>query len=139
MAVKKMDDPAAVTAPEKTAEEVLAEAKAQAAELLAEARAQAEALLSAARSQAEASPVGGPVPAAPEKMVRIRLQKDNWRYRDDVFVGVNGKGWLIKRGVPVEVPENVAEVLENSIRQDESTAMLIERESSKYENDPMTK
>ena len=71
--------------------------------------------------------------------MRIRLQKDNWRYRDDVFVGVNGKGWLIKRGVPVEVPENVAEVLENSIRQDESTAMLIERESSKYENDPMTK
>jgi hypothetical protein len=36
-----------------------------------------------------------------------------------VFVRVNHRTWLIKRGVTVEVPECVAEVLHNS-----ETAML---------------
>lgn len=33
---------------------------------------------------------------------------------DSVFVGVNGKNYLIKKGIPVEVPIAVAEVIENS-------------------------
>lgn len=32
--------------------------------------------------------------------------------KEDVFVGVNGRTWSIKRGVEVEVPECVFEVLE---------------------------
>ena len=53
-----------------------------------------------------------------EKMVKIHLFKDNGRYKDPVFVGINGKSWLIQRGVDVEVPESVAEVLEHSMQQD---------------------
>ena len=53
-----------------------------------------------------------------EKMVKIHLFKDNKAYTDDVFVGVNGKTYQLKRGVDVEVPESVAEVLKNSERQD---------------------
>ena len=34
--------------------------------------------------------------------------------KEDVFVGVNGKNYLIKRGVDVEVPASVAEVLKHS-------------------------
>lgn len=112
-------------------EEILEKAKAEAAAILEKARAEAEAMLHPNQAPAAAS--------HGEKTVRIKLPKDNYRYRDDVFVGVNGKGWLIKRGIPVEVPESVAEVLEQSSLQDEATAMLIERESAKYENDPMTK
>ncbi len=47
-----------------------------------------------------------------EKLVRIRLPKER-REQEDVFVGVNERTWLIRRGVEVEVPECVAEVLEN--------------------------
>ncbi len=47
-----------------------------------------------------------------EKLVRIRLPKER-RDQEDVFVGVNERTWLIRRGVEVEVPECVAEVLEN--------------------------
>ena len=67
---------------------------------------------------------------AGEKRVRIRLFKDNGKYKDDVFVGVNGKGYRIQRGVDVEVPESVANVLEESARQDAATAALIERETA---------
>lgn len=46
------------------------------------------------------------------KKVKIKIPKtrDN---ADDVYVAVNGKSWLIKRGEYVEVPECVAEVLQH--------------------------
>ena len=57
--------------------------------------------------------------------MRIHLFKDNGRYKDDVFVGVNGVNYMIQRGVDVEVPPEVAEVLEHSQQQDERTAARI--------------
>ena len=48
-----------------------------------------------------------------EKMVKIRLPR-NRKEEDDMFVSVNERTWLIKRGVEVEVPECVAEVIRNS-------------------------
>lgn len=47
------------------------------------------------------------------KKVKIKLPLTRTE-KDDVFVGVNGKTYLIKRGEEVEVPESVAEVLKNS-------------------------
>lgn len=48
-----------------------------------------------------------------EKLVTIRLPltKEN---QADVFVRVNQRTWLIKRGESVEVPECVVEVLRHS-------------------------
>ena len=46
-------------------------------------------------------------------MVTIKLPR-NRRDEDDMFVSVNERTWLIKRGVEVEVPECVAEVIRNS-------------------------
>ena len=57
-----------------------------------------------------------------KKNVRIRLFKDNSRYKGDLFVSVNGVSYKIRRGVEVEVPPEVAEVLEHSQMQDELTA-----------------
>lgn len=47
-----------------------------------------------------------------EKMVKIRLPKVR-NDEADVYVSVNERSWLIKRGVEVEVPECVAEVIRN--------------------------
>ena len=44
------------------------------------------------------------------KTVTIRLPLSRGE-REDVYVAVNGKSYLIRRGEPVEVPECVAEVL----------------------------
>ena len=48
--------------------------------------------------------------APKEKMVKIRIPRTR-ADEEDVFVSVNMRTWLIKRGVEVEVPECVAEVL----------------------------
>ena len=45
------------------------------------------------------------------KKVKIKLPLTRTE-KDDVFVGLNGKTYLIKRGVEVEVPVGVAKVLE---------------------------
>lgn len=47
---------------------------------------------------------------AKEKTVKIKIPLTRTE-KNDVFVGVNGRTWLIKRGEEVEVPECVAEVL----------------------------
>ena len=47
------------------------------------------------------------------------------QYKGDLFVSVNGVSYKIRRGVEVEVPPEVAEVLEHSQVQDERTAARI--------------
>lgn len=47
-----------------------------------------------------------------EKMVKIKLPLTKSE-KNDVAVAVNDRTWLIKRGVEVEVPECVVEVLEH--------------------------
>lgn len=48
-----------------------------------------------------------------KKYVRIRLPLTR-ELKDDVYVGLNGVGYLIKRGQEVAVPEGVAEILQRS-------------------------
>ena len=60
-----------------------------------------------------------------KKNVRIRLFKDNSRYKGDLFVSVKGVSYKTRGGVEVEVPPEVAEVLEHSQVQDERTAARI--------------
>lgn len=62
--------------------------------------------------------------ASEKKTVKIRLPLTR-ELKDDEFVGVNGKTWLIKRGVDVEVPVEVMEVLEH---RDEMLAIAMEAE-----------
>ena len=57
--------------------------------------------------------------------MKIKLFKDNSRSKEDLFVSVNGVNYKIRRGVEVEVPPEVAEVLEHSQMQDERTAARI--------------
>ncbi len=50
------------------------------------------------------------------KMVSITIPKTRTE-KDDVYVAVNGRAWLIKRGETVKVPDYVAEVIHESNRQ----------------------
>ena len=48
--------------------------------------------------------------APKEKMIKIRIPRTKAN-QEDVFVSVNERTWIVKRGVEVEVPECVAEVI----------------------------
>ena len=60
-----------------------------------------------------------------EKTVPIRLPLTR-EEREDVFVGINGHNWLIKRGEQVKVPQAVANVL---ARKEKCLAMAMEFEA----------
>lgn len=60
------------------------------------------------------------------EMVSIRLFSDNGRYKGDLFVSVNGVNYQIKRGVTVQVPPEVAEVIQHSEEQDAQSAARME-------------
>ena len=53
-----------------------------------------------------------------EEMVKIKLPRTT-KNDADVFVSVNERTWLIKRGVEVDVPACVAEVLKHQEEMEE--------------------
>jgi hypothetical protein len=65
--------------------------------------------------------------------VTIKLFKDNGKYKDDVYVCVNDKSYLIRRGAEVTVPRFIEQALKNSLAQDEYVASLVERLTTDYE------
>lgn len=67
-------------------------------------KAELEALKAGAKSDVEVSEQTGP------KMVKVRIPRTK-NDQEDVFVSVNNYTCIIKRGVEVEVPDYVAEVL----------------------------
>ena len=69
----------------------------------------------------------------PEEMVEIELFYDGDKYRDDVFVQVNGKSLLIKRGEKVKVPARYAEAIQNSLHQKAQTAEMMNRYQREFE------
>ena len=74
--------------------------------------------------------------AAPEEQKepteKIFLFKDDGAYKDDLFVSVNGRNFQIQRGVEVEVPACVAEVIRNSDRQKQLAEQRLEKLVEQY-------
>lgn len=64
--------------------------------------------------------------------ISVKLFKDNDRYKDDVYVAVNGQNCIIKRGEWVKVKRKFALVLDASEIQDMRTAEFIEREQKRF-------
>ena len=56
------------------------------------------------------------------ELVPVKLFKDNDKYKDDVFVAVNGVGMIVPRGIEVKIPRKYAVALDNSQIQDGESA-----------------
>lgn len=68
-----------------------------------------------------------------DELVPVRLFKDDGKYKDDVFVAVNGVGMIVPRGKDVKIPRKFAIVLENSGMQDEYAADFSAKQRKKSE------
>ena len=134
MATKKNE----AAAPELNLEDI----QKQIAEMLAAAEAKANEIVAKAEEAAKKiDPMGDADISAMkeadrargEELVEVMLFKDGGKYKDDVFVSVNGETIAIKRGVRVKIKRKFAEVLEASMQQDQETASLIDLKSSEYD------
>ena len=67
-----------------------------------------------------------------EEYIAIKLFRDNDRYKDDVYVAINGKNCVIKRGEWVKIKRKFALVLDQSEIQDTKAARLMEAEQSRF-------
>ena len=56
------------------------------------------------------------------ELVKVKLFKDSDKYRDDLFVAVNGKGMIVPRGKEVEIPRKYAIAIAHSEAQDSFAA-----------------
>ena len=113
----------------KQVEEILAKARAEAEKIIAEAKStvNAGAELTEDQKKAEAERE-----AYWNELVEVKLFKDNNKYKDDVFVSVNGENCVIKRGERVQIKRKFSDVLEKSGMQDYETSKLIEKKSSEF-------
>lgn len=64
--------------------------------------------------------------------ISVKLFRDNDRYKDDVYVAVNGQNCIIKRGEWVRIKRKFALVLDASEIQDVKTGEFMEREQSRF-------
>ena len=67
-----------------------------------------------------------------DELVKFRAFKDNGKYKDDITVIVNGKSWRIQRGVEVEIPRSVYNVIIQSEEQDLKAANYAEEKQDAY-------
>ena len=64
--------------------------------------------------------------------ISVKLFRDQDKYRDDVYVAVNGQNCIIKRGEWVKIKRKFALVLDASEIQDMKTAEFIEKEQKSF-------
>ena len=66
------------------------------------------------------------------ELVAVKLFRDNDRYKDDVYVAVNGHNCVIKRGEWVKIKRKFAMVLDQSEIQDMKTAEMLEADQNSF-------
>jgi hypothetical protein len=69
----------------------------------------------------------------PAKKVTIELFKDDYKYKEPLFVGINGRTWMIPRGVPVQLDDYVAEFIENQKSEEARIMRKVEAEEIEYQ------
>lgn len=110
----------------------LADVEAQVKKMLADAKAEAEKIVANAKASVSGEMTEEQKKKAEEEKayyneeVEIELFKDSGKYKDDVFVAVNGVGCQIQRGKKIKVKRKYALALENSLNQDKKTSDLID-------------
>lgn len=69
-----------------------------------------------------------------DELVKYKAFKDNGKYKDDITVIVNGKSWRIQRGVWVEIPRYVYNVIVQSEEQDLKATNYAEAKQNEFKN-----
>ncbi len=132
MAAEKKSESINLADVTKQVEAMLAKAREEAAKIVADAKASVGGELTEEQKKAQEERK-----EYWNELVEVKLFKDNNKYKDDVYVAVNGENCAIKRGERVMVKRKFADVLDNSDMQDYETSLLIEKKSSEFAKSEM--
>ncbi len=127
MANEKKTEPVSLEDVSKQIQEMIEEARKEAAKIVAEAKASVNGGKTEEQMKSDEERK-----AYWNELVEIKLFKDNNKYKDDVMAGVNGVLCQIRRGEKVKVKRKYADLLDKSDIQDYETSMLIEKKSSEF-------
>lgn len=58
------------------------------------------------------------IPYVEKEFVNVRLFRDEYRYKEPLYVAINGKNWVIQRGVEVTLPKYVADFIEQQMAEE---------------------
>ena len=72
------------------------------------------------------------IPYQETETKKIRLFRDEYRYKAPLFVSINGRNWLINRGVEVEVPKYVADFIEQQMTEEAAIWKRVAEEEEEY-------
>ncbi len=127
---KKNETVKADTELQSRVDEIIAAAEKKVQEMIENARLEAENIVKRAETAKPSAGLSEDTKKANgelEEYVPIKLFKDGERYKDDVYVCVNGENCLIKRGVQTMIKRKFKNVLDQSQMQDETASAMSER------------
>lgn len=67
------------------------------------------------------------------ELVRFKLFRDAGQYSEPLTVVLNGKIWRFERGVVLEAPKDVYEIIMHSEAQNDATALMIAQKERDWE------
>lgn len=117
-----------------------AQMEAMKAEIIAKAQEEAAQIIANAKSSVKGGLTEKEKKAAEKEkeyaneLVEIELFKDSGKYKDDVFVAVNGVGCLVQRGKKIKIKRKYAEAIENSLKQDKKTSDFLDLKSRELQD-----
>lgn len=65
--------------------------------------------------------------------VKIKLPKDNFQYKDPLYVCINGRNVVIQRGVNVEIDKYIADFIEQMERDHEEIEQKADQQELDYQ------
>lgn len=72
------------------------------------------------------------IPYEEKEFVTIKLFRDDYRYKRPLYVSINGRNWLIPRGVEVKLPKYVADFIDNMSKEEAKIQERIIKEEQEY-------
>lgn len=75
------------------------------------------------------------IPYVETKTESIRLFKDEYRYKQPLYVAINGKNWYIRRGAGVDLPKYVADFISQLEAEDQRIWEKVAQEEEQYKQD----
>jgi hypothetical protein len=74
------------------------------------------------------------IPYEETEYVKVKLFRDEYRYKQPLYVAINGRNWLIKRGVEVTLPKYVADFIEQQMREEAAIWERVTQEEQEYKD-----